>query len=212
MVLLHCWYFGTWHPPFLRSCTPFPYLPIVGVPSLQCTLRNPGTQVARYLAPRFPNPLATGSMAWQLVNLTRYLAAQHLGTCSLSSTDNNAPFSHPALVGPRPGEVRQGEPLRDRAEEEEQDVRLHHRALRHGPHLQRPRQKAGQADHPEVSILVLISPKMTLYAYFQDGCGAHKVPERDHEHPAKRRYHLLLDSHSHRCVHLLCQARTSPPS
>ena len=31
---------------------------------------------------------------------------------------------------------------------EEQDVRLHHRALRHGPHLQRPCQKTRQADHP----------------------------------------------------------------
>ena len=165
---------------------PLSHLALVGVPSLQCTLRYPGSKVPGW----YPSTWVPG----------------------LSSTDNNAPFFHPALVGPRPGEVRQGEPLRDRAEEEEQDVRLHHRALRHGPHLQRPRQKARQADHPEVSILVLISPKMTLYAYFQDGCGAHKVPERDHEHPAKRRY--LLDSHSHRCVHrhLLCQARTSPPS
>ena len=76
---------------------------VVGVPSLQCTLRYPGTQVPGYLL-------------------------------ALSSTDNNAPFFHPALVGPRPGEVCQGEPLRDRAEEEEQDVRLHHGTLRYGKH------------------------------------------------------------------------------
>ena len=174
---------------------------------MQCTLF--GTQVARYTWYSVPGRYPPGIY---LVPGRYLLGTWTTLVATLSSTDNNAPFSHPALVGPRPGEVRQGEPLRDRAEEEEQDVRLHHRALRHGPHLQRPRQKARQADHPKVSILVLISPKMTLYAYFQDGCGAHKVPERDHEHPAKRRY--LLDSHSHRCVHrhLLCQARTSPPS
>ena len=104
---------------------PLFHLALVGVPSLQCTLRYPGSKVPGW----YPSTWVPG----------------------LSSTDNNAPFFHPALVGPRPGEVRQGEPLRDRAKEEEQDVRLHHRTLRHGAHLQRTRQKTRQTDHPKVT-------------------------------------------------------------
>ena len=34
----------------------------------------------------------------------------------------------------RPGEVRQGESLWDREEEEEQDVSLYHRTVRYGEH------------------------------------------------------------------------------
>ena len=96
---------------------------------MQCTLF--GTQVARYTWYLVPGRYPPGTY---LVPGRYLLGTWTTLVATLSSTDNNAPFSHPALVGPRPGEVRKGESLRDRAQEEKQDVGLHHRTLRHGKH------------------------------------------------------------------------------
>jgi hypothetical protein len=54
----------------------------------------------------------------------------------------------------------QGEPLRNRAPSSQQDDRLHHGAVRHGAHLQRPGAQTGQAHYPE------------------DGRGPHEGPQR----------------------------------